>query len=105
MDNDNVMEMDWKQEGSDLFIALSGRLDTLRAMNLDDKLNELPDEVQNIYFDFENLEYIASAGLRILFWAVEYTDEKGGTMKVKNVTSEVREVFSITGFDELIDIE
>ena len=74
-------------------------------MTLDEKLNDLPEEVRSICFDFKDLEYIASAGLRILFWAVEYTDEKGGSMSVKNVSPEVREVFTITGFDELITIE
>ena len=75
-------------------------------MNLDEKLNnDLPEEVKNIYFDFENLEYIASAGLRILFWVMEYTEEKGGEMSVKKVSPEVMNILSITGFDEMINIE
>lgn len=102
---DNTMDMEWKIEGDNLYVAISGKLDTLRAMNLDDKMNELPDTVCNITFDFDGLIYIASAGLRILYWSQEYTEEKGGHMKVKNVTDEVLEVFNMTGFTELIEIE
>lgn len=107
MDNseEKVLEMDWNVNGNKLDIALKGRLDTMRAMTLDEKMNEIPKEVDTVTFDFKELNYIASAGLRILYWVQEYTEDKGGSMAVKNVSPEVMEILSITGFDELVSIE
>ncbi|MCR4744652.1 MAG: STAS domain-containing protein [Lachnospiraceae bacterium] len=99
------MEMTWEIKGNELFIGVKGKLDTLSAMNLDDKMNELPEEVTSIYFDFEGLEYISSAGLRILYWVIEYVEEKGGNTSVKNVSDSVLEVFEVTGFKNMIKIE
>lgn len=95
----------WEIQGQDLNIALSGKLDTLRAMEIDEKLNSLPEDVINIFFDFAGLEYIASAGLRVLYWAEEYTEGKGGRMSVKNVAPEVNDIFEMTGFKDMINIE
>lgn len=107
MDNaeNKTMEMDIRQEGNKLIVALKGRLDTMQAMALDEKMNEIPDEVNSVEFDFAELNYIASAGLRVLFWVQEFTEERDGEMLVKNVSEEVQEILSITGFDELISIE
>lgn len=99
------MEMTWNIEGDSLYIGLSGKLDTIRAMDLDEKLNDIPEEIKNIYFDFDGLGYIASAGLRVLFWAQEYTEEKGGETSVKNVCPEVMDILKITGFKDFINIE
>lgn len=99
------MDMNIDVKGEDLFIALSGKLDTMSAMDLDEKLNDIPEQVKNIYFDLDGLNYIASAGLRVIFWAQEYTEEKGGTSSLKNVSPEVLEILKITGFKEFINIE
>ena len=95
----------WEINGEDLVISVSGKLDTMRAMALDERLSGLPEEVKNITFDFEGLEYIASAGLRVLYWAQEYTEGKEGTMTVKNVSEEVDDIFEMTGFKDMINIE
>lgn len=102
---DKVLQMNFDIRGNELHLKLSGRLDTQRAIVLEQKMQELPPEVDSIFFDMDGLEYIASAGLRILFWAVDYTDEKGGEAKVKNVSPEVKEVFKLTGFNELLTFE
>lgn len=99
------MDMTWKIEGESLYIGLSGRMDTLNAMDLDKKMNALPDVIKNIYFDFDGLTYITSAGLRVLFAAQEYTEDKGGKISVRNVCSQVYDIFTITGFKEFINIE
>ena len=99
------MDTEIKKEGDTLFVNLSGRLDTLRAMELDDQLNAAADGVKDIVFDLDGLTYIASAGLRLLFWAQEYTGEHGGTSIVKHVSDEVNEIFAMTGFRDIITIE
>lgn len=99
------MDMNLDVRGEDLFIAVSGKLDTISAMDLDEKLNDIPEQVKNIYFDFDGLSYIASAGLRVLYWAQEYSEEKGGSSSIKNISPEVMEILTITGFKEFINIE
>ena len=99
------MDMTWKIEGESLYIGLSGRMDTLNAMDLDKKMLDLPEEIKNIYFDLDGLIYITSAGLRVLFAAQEYTEEKGGEIAVRNVCSQVLDIFTITGFKDFINIE
>lgn len=99
------MEIKWDLNGKDLNVGLGGKLDTLSAMGLDDRFAELPEEVINIFFDLNGLEYIASAGLRVLYWAQEYTEDKGGRMVVRNVSPEVLEILDTTGFKDYINIE
>ena len=92
------------QDGT-LYVAVEGKLDTMRAMSLDEKLNEITEDFINLCFDFAGLTYIASAGLRILYWAQEYIEESEGTLLVKNVGPEVYEIFDMTGFAQVINIE
>lgn len=99
------MELQMDINGEDLNIAISGKLNTISAMDLDEKLNALPAQVKNIYFDLDGLYYIASAGLRILYWAQDYTSERNGETKLKNVSPEVLDVLTITGMKEFITIE
>ena len=98
-------DVKWNEEGCDLTIGIRGKLDTMLAMDLDEQLSSLPEEIKSIIFDFDGLEYIASAGLRILYWAQEYTEEKGGRMTVRNVSPEVDDIFEMTGFKDMINIE
>ncbi|WP_036609445.1 STAS domain-containing protein [Oribacterium sp. P6A1] len=99
------MEITWEVKGEDLFLGIDGKLDTMSAMDLDDRLNDIPDEVKNIYFDLHGLVYIASAGLRVLYWAQDYTEQKGGIAVLRNVSPEVMEILKITGFKDFIKIE
>ena len=105
MSAEELNETEIRTEGQDTYVSVKGKLDTMRAMSLDEQLNDLPEEVINIYFDFDGLDYIASAGLRILFWAQEYTSEKGGKMSVSHVSKEIDEIFEMTGFRDMINIE
>ena len=99
------MEITWEVKGEDLFLGIDGKLDTMSAMDLDDRLNDIPDDVKNIYFDLHGLVYIASAGLRVLYWAQDYTEQKGGIAVLRNVSPEVMEILKITGFKDFIKIE
>ncbi|MCR5142923.1 MAG: STAS domain-containing protein [Ruminococcus sp.] len=86
---------------NELTVALEGRLDTLTAPELEDKLEPELDDIEKLVFDFAGLEYISSAGLRVLLATQKQMDE----MVVTNVRPEVMEVFDLTGFADFLNIE
>ena len=90
--------------GTTLEIALEGRLDTMTAPELEAALNESVDGAESLTMDFSKLEYISSAGLRVLLSAHKAMSGKGG-MKVTNVNEIVQEVFEVTGFADILTIE
>jgi anti-sigma B factor antagonist len=90
--------------GDQLDVVLEGRLDTTTAPELENELKASIDNVKNLVFDFAKLEYISSAGLRTLLFAKKALHNKG-TVKVVNANEIVKEVFEVTGFCDLIDIE
>ena len=93
-----------KQNGNALEIALEGRLDTMTAPELEAELKGSLDAAESLTLDFSKLDYISSAGLRMLLSAHKAMSGKGG-MKVKNVNEVVREVFDVTGFADILTIE
>ena len=93
-----------KQEGTALEIALEGRLDTMTAPELEAELNKSLGNAETLTLDFSKLEYISSAGLRVLLAAHKTMLGKGG-MKVTNVNEIVAEVFEVTGFADILTIE
>lgn len=93
-----------KQNGETLEIALEGRLDTMTAPELEAELNKSLAGAETLIIDFSKLDYISSAGLRVLLSAHKAMTSKGG-MKVTNVNEIVREVFEVTGFADILDIE
>lgn len=92
------------QNGTALEIALEGRLDTMTAPELEAELNASLGGAESLALDFSKLDYISSAGLRVLLSAHKAMSTKGG-MKVKNVNEIVREVFDVTGFADILTIE
>ena len=90
--------------GNALTIALEGRLDTTTAPELEKELNASLDAAETLTLDFSKLEYISSAGLRVLLSAHKVMSKKGG-MKVTNVNEIVKEVFDVTGFADILTIE
>ena len=90
--------------GTNLTIALEGRLDTMTAPELEAELNQSLGNAESLTLDFSKLEYISSAGLRVLLSAHKIMSAKGG-MKVTNVNEIVREVFEVTGFADILTIE
>lgn len=92
------------KNGGELTIALDGRLDTLTAPDLEEKLDEVLDGVEKLTFDFEKLEYISSAGLRVLAGAMDVMDEQGGEMFVANANEDIHDVFEVTGFIEDLNL-
>lgn len=92
------------QNGTNLTLSLEGRLDTVTASELEAEIEALPDGVESLTLDLKTLEYISSAGLRVLLRAQKAMSAKGG-MQVKNVGEVVAEVFEVTGFSDILDIE
>ena len=98
------MNITKKLNGSTLEIALEGRLDTMTAPELEGELKQNLESIESLTLDFGKLEYISSAGLRVLLSAHKVMSAKGG-MKVINVNEIVREVFDVTGFADILTIE
>lgn len=98
------MTIEKSQEGSRLNITLEGRLDTTAAPKLEAELKRSVSDIEELIFDFEKLEYISSAGLRVLLSAQKVMN-KQGSMTVKNVNDVVMEVFEVTGFVDILTIE
>ena len=85
-------------------IALEGRLDTTTAPVLEEELKKEISGVEELYFDFQALDYISSAGLRVLLSA-QKTMNKQGKMVIKNANEDVMEIFEVTGFVDILSIE
>ena len=94
-----------KTEGENaLTIALEGRLDTVTAPELEAVLNDALAGVEELTFDFEKLDYISSAGLRVLLSA-QKTMNRQGAMKVIRANEMIREIFEVTGFADILTLE
>ena len=98
------MTIEKKMNGNELVIALEGRLDTMTSPELEAELNQSLAGADSLTLDFSKLEYISSAGLRVLLSAHKIMNNKGG-MKVTNVNEIGREVFEVTGFADILTIE
>lgn len=98
------MEIIKEHSGTDLMVKLQGRLDSTSAPVLEQELKDSLIGVQSLALDLEQMEYISSAGLRVLL-AAQKTMNKQGTMVVRNVCEMVMEVFDITGFSDFLTIQ
>ena len=92
------------QEGTALTVALEGRLDTVTASQLEGELRSAVSGVKELVFDFEKLDYVSSAGLRVLLAAQKVMNRQGG-MTIRNVKPEIMDIFEITGFLDILNIE
>ena len=96
------MKIDFSKSGGELNVALDGRLDTTTAPELESFLGENVHGVNSLVINCENLLYISSAGLRVLLASHK---KMNGSMKLKNVCELVMEVFEMTGFSDILNIE
>ena len=87
-----------------LTFALEGRLDTTTAPQLDEEVKQLQDKVTDLNFDMSELQYISSAGLRVLLSAQKLMN-KQGSMTITNVSPEIMEIFDVTGFCDILTIK
>ena len=96
------MTITMNRNNTELTVLLDGRLDTLTAPELEEQLEDAIEGVEKLVFDFTDLEYISSAGLRVLAGAIDAMEEQGGEMFVAGANEDVLDVFDVTGFaDEL----
>ena len=98
------MEIVKNKEEAALTLTLSGRLDTTTAPQLEKAISESIEAVTDLQLDFTDLEYVSSAGLRVLLSAQKQMN-KQGKMVIRNVKEDIMEVFEITGFSEILTIE
>ena len=99
-----MLNIETTRHASELTVALSGRLDTNTAPELEAALKTALEGVEELTFDFERLDYISSAGLRVLL-ATQKTMNRQGSMKVKNANEIIMEIFEVTGFADILTIE
>ena len=99
--NLNINNID---ENGSLTIAVEGSIDTLTAPDFEAKVLKALEGVKKLILDFAKVEYVSSAGLRTIILLNEKMEEKEG-MIIKNINDEVKDVFEMTGFDELLTIE
>ena len=100
------MTINTERQDAALTVALEGRLDTTTAPELEKALTEALDGVEALTIDLEKLEYISSAGLRVLLSAQKKIRENGdGRLVVRNASDLVKEVFEVTGFCDILTIE
>ncbi len=88
----------------ELLITLDGRLDTATAPHLEAELKKSVNDVSKLIFDFEKLEYLSSAGLRVLLSAQKVMNNQG-EMLIRNVNATIMEIFEVTGFADILTIE
>ena len=98
------MEIKKTLEGEKLTVAISGRLDTTTAPELEEALKESMDGISELVIDFTETEYISSAGRRVLLSA-QKTMNKQGSMVVTGVNDVIMEIFEVTGFVDILDIQ
>lgn len=99
-----MLNIDKKVDGKNIELVLSGRIDTTTAPELDKAIQEIIGNAENLVFNFANIDYISSAGLRVLL-SSQKAMNKQGSMKVIHVNESVMEIFEVTGFSEILSIE
>ena len=97
----NIMK---NKDGSKLTLVLEGRLDATTAPQLEAELKATLDGITELNLDFEKLEYLSSAGLRVIL-AAQKTMNKQGKMTIRHVNETIHEVFEVTGFIDILTIE
>ena len=99
-----MLNINKKMEDKTLTVALEGRLDTTTAPQLETELKSVLPDTTSLVMDFEKLEYISSAGLRVLLSAQKIMN-KQGEMKLIHVNEVINEIFEVTGFSDILNIE
>ena len=99
-----MLNIQKEKNGTELTIGLEGRLDTITSPVLESELNGSLDGIESLIFDMEKLQYISSARLRVLLTAQKVMSTQG-SMVVRNTSDDVKEIFDVTGFSDIMTIE
>lgn len=98
------MNINKENNGGALNVKIEGRVDTTTAPALETELKASFDSCESLVLDFAQVEYISSAGLRVLLSAQKVMSRKGG-LKLINVSEDIMEIFEVTGFSDILTIE
>jgi len=98
------MEIELKKDGTHLTAVMHGRIDTSTSTDAERILIPAIEGIDDLVLDFADIEYISSAGLRVLLSAQKVMSKKGG-MKITNVSADIMEIFEVTGFSDILTIE
>ena len=98
-----MFHVEKKSEGNNVTLVLSGRLDTSTAPGLEEDVKTGLEGTEDLVFDLTELDYISSAGLRVLLSALKKM-QKQGSMKITNPNESVMEIFEVTGFSDILTI-
>ena len=98
------MNITMNRNGTELTVAIEGRLDSLTSPELEEQLEPALEGIEKLIFDFAELRYISSAGLRVILMTLQIMEEQG-EMIVRNVSSDVMDVFEVTGLVDDLTIE
>ena len=98
------MELEFKKEDTKLIVSFKGRLDTTTSIQAEEEITKNLDKEDELLIDFTNLEYISSAGLRLLLKLQKEFVNKGG-MTIENPNDIVKEIFKVTGFSNILNIK
>lgn len=99
-----MLNINKETSGTSLTIILDGRLDTTSAPSLEEELKSSLDGVTDLVFDIKDLQYISSAGLRVLLSA-QKTMNKQGSMVIRGANEDIIEIFDVTGFSDILTIK
>ncbi|MBP3760883.1 MAG: STAS domain-containing protein [Ruminococcus sp.] len=98
------MVINKKTQGTSITFAVEGRLNTNTAVELENEVKNSIDNITDVTFDLEKLEYISSAGLRVLL-SVQKIMNKKGTMTIINCNDDIMDIFDVTGFTDILNIQ
>lgn len=102
---ENYLKISMTKDEAEYTFLLEGRLDTITSPDLESRINEVVGDAQKLILDFSKLDYISSAGLRVLLGALQDMEEKEGKMLIRNPTKAIQEVFKLTGFSRIFKTE
>ena len=97
------MTIDVERDFELVTLGITGRLDTTTAPNLEAVINEISEDTKELIFNMAELEYISSAGIRVLLSAYKKMNQSGGIMRIEKTNDIVREVFEMTGLVEMLN--
>lgn len=100
------MTIEKKENGSEITLLPAGRLDTTTAPQLEEQINAVSEGAEKLILDFQDLDYLSSAGLRVLLSAHKAFMKRGiGEMIIRHVNETIQEVFEVTGFMDIFNVE
>lgn len=99
------MKAVFDKNANSLTVSVEGSIDTVTAPELDSQLQANWEGITELIMDFAAVDYISSAGLRVILMANQQMEDCDGSMTVRNVNDDIKEIFEMTGFDSLLNLE